>query len=58
MEKNLVFLDTVLLQQDMRIRLPKSILVNVEGKAGKNKVRDIFLMQTQKKIILKKSPNI
>ena len=34
MEKNLVFLDTVLLQQDMRIRLPKSILVNVEGKAG------------------------
>ena len=47
MEKNLVFLDTVLLQQDMRIRLPKSILVNVEGKAGKTKLEIYFDANTK-----------
>ena len=32
MDKKLVFLDSVLLQQDMRIRLPKSVLVNIDGR--------------------------
>ena len=52
MKKNLVFLDTVLLQQDMRIRLPKSILVNVEGKAGKTKL-EIYFDANTKEIILR-----
>ena len=36
MNDDLVFLDSVLLQQDMRIRLPKSLLVNINGVPGTN----------------------
>ena len=35
MEKNLIYLDTYVLQQDMRIRLPKSILSNMNAEKGK-----------------------
>lgn len=35
MEKNLIYLDTYVLQQDMRIRLPKSILSNMHAEKGK-----------------------
>ena len=35
MEENLIYLDTYVLQQDMRIRLPKSILENMNLEKGK-----------------------
>jgi hypothetical protein len=52
MEKNLVFLDSVLLQQDMRVRLPKSLLVNIDGKAGKTKL-EIYFDANTREIILR-----
>lgn len=54
MDKKLVFLDSVLLQQDMRIRLPKSLLVNIEGKAGKTRL-DVYFDVDTKEIILRNS---
>lgn len=38
----LIYLDTYVLQQDMRVRLPKSILSNLNAERGKTKF-DIFL---------------
>ena len=35
MKDELIYLDTYILQQDMRIRLPKSILTNLDVKKGK-----------------------
>ena len=40
--ESLIFLDTYVLQQDMRVRLPKSILSNMAVEKGKTKF-DIFL---------------
>ena len=40
--ESLIFLDTYVLQQDMRVRLPKSILSNMSVEKGKTKF-DIFL---------------
>ena len=54
MDKKLVFLDSVLLQQDMRIRLPKSLLVNIDGKAGETRL-DVYFDAIKKEIILKNS---
>lgn len=34
MENDLIYLDTYVLQQDMRIRMPKSILTNLPIKKG------------------------
>ena len=42
MNDDLVFLDSVLLQQDMRIRLPKSLLVNINGVPGKTRLEIYF----------------
>lgn len=42
MENDLIYLDTYLLQQDMRIRLPKSILTNLPAEKGKTKF-EIYL---------------
>ena len=36
MENELIYLDTYVLQQDMRIRLPKSILSNLSVEKGKS----------------------
>ena len=54
MDKKLVFLDSVLLQQDMRIRLPKSVLVNIDGKAGETRL-DVYFDAITKEIILRNS---
>ena len=35
MIKNKVYLDTYILQQDMRVRLPKSVLSNLQIEKGK-----------------------
>ena len=56
MDKKLVFLDSVLLQQDMRIRLPKSVLVNIDGKAGETRLA-VYFDAITKEIILRNSDN-
>ena len=56
MDKKLVFLDSVLLQQDMRIRLPTSVLVNIDGKAGETRL-DVYFDAITKEIILRNSDN-
>lgn len=42
MDSKCVYLDTYVLQQDMRIRLPKSILENMSAEKGTTKF-DIYL---------------
>lgn len=42
MEKTYIYLDTYILQQDMRVRLPKAILSNLGVVKGKTKF-DIYL---------------
>ena len=56
MDPKLVFLDSVLLQQDMRIRLPKSVLANIDGKAGETRL-DVYFDAITKEIILRNSDN-
>lgn len=47
-----IYLDTYVLQQDMRIRLPKSVISNLDAQKGKTKF-DIFLETESKSLILK-----
>lgn len=52
MESKLMYLDTYVVQQDMRIRLPKAILANLEIEKGKSKF-DIFLDTENNSLVLK-----
>jgi len=52
MGKNLVYLDTYVLQRDMRIRLPKSILTNMNVERGSAKFA-IFFDSVNNSIVLK-----
>ena len=52
MDNAAIYLDTYVLQQDMRIRLPKAILANLEAEKGITKF-DIYLNTKNKEIILK-----
>lgn len=52
MEKNLMYLDTYVLQQDMRIRMPKAILANLNAQKGISKF-DIYLDPTTNDLVLK-----
>lgn len=52
MDRELVFLDTVLLQQDMRVRLPKALVVNIDGKPGQTHL-DVYFDAISKNIVLK-----
>lgn len=52
MENNLIYLDTYLLQQDMRIRLPKAILTNLPAEKGKTKF-EIYLDKKNAELRLK-----
>lgn len=54
MTDDLVYLDSYVLQQDMRIRLPKQILANIEIEKGVS-MFDIFIDKKNDQIILKKS---
>jgi hypothetical protein len=38
-DENLIYLDTYVLQQDMRVRMPKSILENLKIEKGKSKFK-------------------
>ena len=51
-DETIVYLDTYILQQDMRIRLPKSILTNIGAKKGISKF-DVYLDTKNKELILK-----
>ncbi|MGI6121747.1 MAG: sucrose-6-phosphate hydrolase [Saccharofermentanales bacterium] len=52
MSRDLIYLDAYTLQQDMRIRLPKSILNNLPVERGITKFA-IFLDQDKKEIVLR-----
>lgn len=52
MDKDLIYLDTYILQQDMRIRLPKSILANMNVEKGKTKL-SIYFDKSTNSLILK-----
>lgn len=53
-ESSVIYLDTYVLQQDMRIRLPKSILTNMNAEKGVTKF-DIYFDTQSKELILKLS---
>ena len=50
----LIYLDTYVLQKDMRIRLPKSILENLQVKKGKTQFK-IYCDAKNSQLILKKT---
>ncbi len=52
MDNSKVFLETYVLQQDMRIRLPKSIISNIGAEKGKT-LFDIYFCAEDKSLILK-----
>jgi hypothetical protein len=52
MKKDLIYLDTYTLQQDMRIRLPKSVLSNMNIEKGKTKL-EIFFDKDDNVLVLK-----
>lgn len=52
MTDSCIYLDTYVLQQDMRIRMPKSILSNLNVEKGETKF-DVYLDREEKSIILK-----
>ena len=52
MARESIYLDTYALQQDMRIRLPKSILNNLPVERGTTKF-SIYLDQERKELILR-----
>ena len=52
MEKSLMYLDTYVIQQDMRIRLPKSILTNLNLQKGVSKF-DFYLDAENRELVLK-----
>ncbi len=56
MEENLIYLDTYVLQQDMRIRLPKSILENMNLEKGKSRLK-IYYDKVNSQLILKIDKN-
>ena len=47
-----IYLDTYVLQQDMRIRLPKAVLSNLDVEKGKTQF-DIYLDTDSKTLVLK-----
>lgn len=57
MEKDLVFLDTALVQQDMRIRLPKSVLMNIDCTPGKTRLC-VFFDASTKEIVLRAADSV
>ncbi len=52
MNNNLIYLDTYLLQRDMRIRLPKSILTNLKVEKGVSNF-EIYCDKNSELLVLK-----
>ena len=55
MDNDLIYLDTYILQQDMRIRLPKSILKNMNAEKGSTYFA-IYFDAANSQLILKITP--
>ena len=55
MNTDLIYLDTYTLQQDMRIRLPKSILTNMNIEKGKTKF-EIYFDKQENRLVLMVAP--
>lgn len=53
MKQNRIFLDSYVLQQDMRIRMPKAILENINAIKGKT-IFDVFYDAEEDAIVLKR----
>lgn len=56
MNDELIYLDSYLVQKDMRIRLPKSILTNMNVEKGKSML-DFYFDKTQNALVLKLADN-
>ena len=56
MKSELIFLDTYVLQRDMRVRLPKSVVTNLNIIRGLTKF-DIYLNTVTKEIVLRINQN-
>lgn len=52
MNDSYIYLDTYVLQQDMRVRMPKAILTNLAVEKGETKF-DVYLDSEEKSIVLK-----
>jgi len=52
-DTNEIYLETYVLQQDMRIRMPKSILTNLGAQKGKTRF-DIYLDVATQELVLRK----
>ena len=52
MSDDLIYLDSYILQQDMRIRLPKSVLANMEVQKGKSRF-NIYFDKKNKCLVLR-----
>ena len=52
MKQDLIYLDTYILQQDMRVRLPKSVLSNLKVEKGISKF-DIYFDKDEMSLVLK-----
>ena len=53
MDNDLIYIDTYVLQQDMRVRMPNSILTNLKVEKGVTKFA-IYLDKKNDQLILKK----
>lgn len=56
MNDELIYLDSYVVQKDMRIRLPKSILTNMNVEKGKSML-DFYFDKSQNALVLKLSDN-
>ena len=56
MDSNFIYLDTYVLQQDMRIRMPKSILTNLRVEKGLSKF-NIYFDKPNQRIVLEVAEN-
>lgn len=52
MTRELFYLDTYVLQQDMRIRMPKTLIANMPVEKGKTQF-DIFIDKANGEVVLK-----
>lgn len=52
MYNDLIYLETYVLQKDMRIRLPKSIIANLDAEKGKTRF-EIYYDKLNESIVLK-----
>ena len=57
MNEKLIYLDTYVLQQDMRIRLPKSVLANLNVEKGLSRFQ-IYYDKINESLVLKPEINL